>query len=67
MTLKGLSRNKHLGTNGSGDEGHLTVICVGNSFRNFNSRGPSFRFSTGHIFNNYYENASDGIRRSVAR
>jgi pectate lyase len=25
------------------------------------SRGPSFRFGTGHIFNNYYESVNDGI------
>lgn len=60
MTLKGLSCKKHLGTNGSGGKGHLTVTYVRNLFRNFNSRGPSFRFGTGHIFN-YYENVSDGI------
>ncbi|KAG0637922.1 pectin lyase fold/virulence factor [Tuber brumale] len=51
----------HSDTNGSEDKGHLTVTYVGNFFQNLNSRGPSFRFGTGHIFNNYYENVSDGI------
>ncbi|PUU79909.1 hypothetical protein B9Z19DRAFT_1080638 [Tuber borchii] len=41
IALKGFARNKHLGTNGSGDKGHLTVAYVGNLFRIFNSRGPS--------------------------
>ncbi|KAG0134692.1 pectin lyase fold/virulence factor [Tuber indicum] len=51
----------HSDTNESEDKGHLTVTYVGNYFHNLNSRGPSFRFGTGHIFNNYYENVSDGI------
>lgn len=41
--------------------GHLTVTYVGNYWKNTHSRGPSFRFGTGHVFNNYYENVSDGI------
>ena len=32
-----------------------------NYWLNINSRGPSFRFGTGHLYNNYYENVSDGI------
>ncbi|KAK0492738.1 pectate lyase B [Armillaria luteobubalina] len=29
--------------------------------QNLNSRGPSFRFGQGHIFNNYYVDLNDGI------
>ena len=32
-----------------------------NYWSNINSRGPSIRFGTSHIFNDYYENVSDGI------
>lgn len=41
--------------------GHLTVTYANNYWKNTHSRGPSFRFGTGHIFNNYYDNVSDGI------
>lgn len=39
----------------------LQVTYANNFFENLNSRGPSFRFGTGHIFNNYYSGVSDGI------
>jgi pectate lyase len=39
----------------------LTVTYANNYLYNLNSRGPSFRFGTGHFFNNYYEKVSDGI------
>jgi pectate lyase len=51
----------HSDDNGSEDRGHLHVTYVGNYWSNLNSRGPSYRFGTGHIFNNYYENVADGI------
>ncbi|KAI5808642.1 putative pectate lyase A [Peziza echinospora] len=51
----------HSDDNGSEDKGHLTVTYKHNYFLNLNSRGPSFRFGTGHLFNNYYSNVSDGI------
>lgn len=39
----------------------MTVTYANNYWKNTHSRGPSFRFGTGHIFNNYYDNVSDGI------
>ncbi|KAA8893759.1 pectin lyase fold/virulence factor [Sphaerosporella brunnea] len=43
------------------DTGNLTVTYSHNYFENINSRAPSYRFGTGHIFNNYFESVSDGI------
>lgn len=51
----------HSDNNAAEDKGHLTVTYAKNHWKNINSRGPSFRFGTGHIFNNYYENVLDGI------
>jgi pectate lyase len=51
----------HSDSNESEDKGHLTVTYNNNYWLNINSRGPSFRFGTGHLYNNYYENVSDGI------
>ncbi|KAH9882771.1 hypothetical protein J1614_000137 [Plenodomus biglobosus] len=51
----------HSDSNDSEDKGHLTVTYAQNYWKNINSRGPSFRFGTGHLFNNYYEDVSDGI------
>ncbi|KAE9962971.1 hypothetical protein EG328_011888 [Venturia inaequalis] len=51
----------HSDSNGAEDKGHLTVTYANNYWSNTHSRGPSFRFGTGHVFNNYYENVSDGI------
>ncbi|EKG11903.1 Pectate lyase/Amb allergen [Macrophomina phaseolina MS6] len=51
----------HSDSNGSEDKGHLTVTYYQNHFENLNSRGPSFRFGTGHIVNNLYTSVSDGI------
>ncbi|KAI2636655.1 pectate lyase a [Xylaria nigripes] len=34
-------------------------------FENINSRGPSFRFGTGHIFNSYYSNANTVINTRI--
>ena len=51
----------HSDSNGAEDTGHLTVTYSRNYFQNLNSRGPSYRFGTGHIYNNYYDTVSDGI------
>jgi pectate lyase len=51
----------HSDNNAGEDKGHLTVTYNNNYWKNINSRGPSFRFGTGHLYNNYYENVSDGI------
>ncbi|TRM68160.1 polysaccharide lyase family 1 protein [Schizophyllum amplum] len=50
----------HSDNNGDEDAA-LQVTYTGNFFENLNSRGPSFRFGTGHLFNNYYSGVSDGI------
>ncbi|KAK0448185.1 polysaccharide lyase family 1 protein [Armillaria borealis] len=39
----------------------LRVTFALNWWQNLNSRGPSFRFGQGHIFNNYYVDLNDGI------
>lgn len=51
----------HSDNNSGEDKGHLTVTYHGNRFENMNSRAPSFRFGTGHIYNNYYKSVNDGI------
>ncbi|KAI1129683.1 polysaccharide lyase family 1 protein [Nemania abortiva] len=51
----------HSDSNSAEDTGHLIVTYANNYFKNLNSRGPSFRFGTGHIYNNYYENVSTAI------
>ena len=51
----------HSNNNGDEDTGHLLVTYANNYFKNLNSRGPSYRFGKGHLFNNYYEDVSDGI------
>lgn len=51
----------HSDNNGAEDTGHLRVTYHNNYWKNINSRGPSLRFGTGHIFNNYYESVADGI------
>jgi pectate lyase len=51
----------HSDSNSAEDKGHLTVTYSRNYLKNLNSRGPSFRFGTGHIYNNYYDTVSDGI------
>ncbi|KAH7097740.1 pectate lyase [Auriculariales sp. MPI-PUGE-AT-0066] len=54
----------HSDDNGSEDTA-IRVTYAFNYFSNLNSRTPSFRFGTGHIFNNYYENNQDGINTRV--
>ncbi|OJJ67889.1 hypothetical protein ASPBRDRAFT_134673 [Aspergillus brasiliensis CBS 101740] len=51
----------HSDSNGDEDSGHLTVTYANNYWYNINSRAPSFRFGTGHIYNSYYLDVSDGI------
>lgn len=51
----------HSDANEAEDRGTLHVTYANNYWSNINSRGPSIRFGTGHIFNSYYENVSDGI------
>ncbi|KAK6846167.1 pectate lyase B [Apiospora arundinis] len=52
----------HSDSNGKEDTGHLHVTYANNRWENINSRAPSFRFGTGHIFNNYYNKVlSTGI------
>lgn len=41
----------HSDSNGDEDTGHLRVTYANNHWVNINSRGPSFRFGTGHIIN----------------
>lgn len=51
----------HSDSNGDEDKGHLRITFADNYWSNLNSRGPSFRFGTGHLYNNYFEKVSDGI------
>ncbi|KAJ3040396.1 hypothetical protein HDV00_010950 [Rhizophlyctis rosea] len=39
----------------TGDKGHLTVTVHHNWWSNVNSRGPSVRFGSAHVYNNYYQ------------
>ncbi|PVF92986.1 pectin lyase-like protein [Serendipita vermifera] len=54
----------HSDSNGDEDAA-LTVTVHHNYWKNLNSRGPSFRFGTGHVYNNYYEDMNDGINTRV--
>lgn len=49
----------HSDSNGSEDTGHLHVTYHHNWFYNVNSRTPSLRFGTGHVYNNYFQNVTD--------
>lgn len=51
----------HSDSNGAEDTGHLTVSFANNVFSDINSRGPSVRFGTAHVFNTVYEKIGDGI------
>ncbi|KAK7932464.1 pectin lyase fold/virulence factor [Apiospora marii] len=52
----------HSDSNSKEDTGHLHVTYANNYWKNINSRAPSFRFGTGHIYNNYYNQVlSTGI------
>lgn len=43
----------HSDSNAAEDTGKLRVSYANNHFRNLNSRAPSFRFGTGHLWNKY--------------
>lgn len=49
----------HSDSNSAEDTGHLHVTYANNRWNNINSRTPSIRFGTGHIFNSYYSNILD--------
>lgn len=49
----------HSDSNADEDTGHLTVTYANNRWSNINSRGPSVRFGTAHIYNNLYESMLD--------
>ncbi|KAJ5121729.1 hypothetical protein N7448_002861 [Penicillium atrosanguineum] len=51
----------HSDSNGDEDTGYLHVTQNNNYWYNVNSRAPSFRFGTGHIYNSYFDTVSDGI------
>ncbi|KAF8599523.1 pectin lyase-like protein [Ceratobasidium sp. AG-I] len=52
----------HSDKNAAEDTGHLRVTYHHNYFLNVNSRTPSLRFGTGHIYNNYLKNvATSGV------
>ncbi|KAL5503742.1 hypothetical protein ACEPAH_7813 [Sanghuangporus vaninii] len=50
----------HSDSNGAQDKA-ITVTMAGLYWLNLNSRTPSFRFGTGHIFNSVFDDNSDGI------
>ncbi|KFY31122.1 hypothetical protein V493_01379 [Pseudogymnoascus sp. VKM F-4281 (FW-2241)] len=51
----------HSDSNAGEDRGHLRVTQNNNYWSNINSRTPSIRFGTGHIYNSYFLNCGDGI------
>lgn len=51
----------HSDSNSAEDTGHLRVTQNNNYWYNINSRTPSFRFGTGHIYNSYFLDVNDGI------
>ncbi|KAJ5769751.1 uncharacterized protein N7511_001802 [Penicillium nucicola] len=51
----------HSDSNGDEDTGYLHVTQNNNYWYNINSRAPSFRFGTGHVYNSYFLDVSDGI------
>ncbi|CAL3972082.1 unnamed protein product [Diplocarpon coronariae] len=51
----------HSDSNGAEDKGHLIVTYANNFFENINSRGPSIRFGTVHIYNHYSKTSSTGV------
>ncbi|GHO99146.1 hypothetical protein KSF_091940 [Reticulibacter mediterranei] len=54
----------HSDSNGSEDTGHLHVTYHHNWFYSVNSRTPSLRFGTGHVYNNYFQNVDDSAIHS---
>nr|ADK25712.1 pectate lyase 1 [Penicillium occitanis (nom. inval.)] len=51
----------HSDNNGAEDTGHLRVTQNNNHWYNINSRTPSIRFGTGHVYNSYFDQVNDGI------
>lgn len=51
----------HSDHNAAEDTGKLHVTLHHNYFRNINSRTPSLRFGTGHVYDNYFVNGSTGV------
>jgi pectate lyase len=51
----------HSDKNGQEDTGHLRITFYNNFWTNVHSRAPSLRFGTGHVFNSYFSNVTDGI------
>jgi pectate lyase len=51
----------HSNNNGGEDTGHLRVTYHNNYWFNINSRAPSLRFGTGHIYNSLFENVGTGV------
>lgn len=52
----------HSDKNSAQDKGKLRVTYHNNHWKNVYSRGPSLRFGTGHIYNNYYNNMFECVR-----
>ena len=48
-------------SDGSLDKGHERVTFHHNWFLNDGERTPSLRFGTGHVYNNYFQNVTNGI------
>jgi len=51
----------HSDKNEGEDTGHLRVTFYNNYWTNVNSRAPSLRFGTAHIFDSVFVNVNDGI------
>jgi len=51
----------HSDNNQAEDTGHLRVTFYNNYWTNVNSRAPSLRFGTAHIFDSVFVNVNDGI------
>ncbi|KAH8590653.1 putative pectate lyase A [Bisporella sp. PMI_857] len=51
----------HSDSNSAEDTGHLRITYSNNYWYNINSRTPSLRFGTGHVYNNYFLSVNDGI------
>jgi len=51
----------HSDNNGDQDTGFLHVTQNNNYWQNINSRAPSIRFGTGHVYNSYFEDVADGV------
>ncbi|WP_329105058.1 pectate lyase [Micromonospora sp. NBC_01699] len=48
------------------DTGHLTVTYHHNHWSNLDARGPSVRFGTAHVYNNYYSNVVNGVHSRMS-